>query len=165
MKKILTVLGLTLALTTSNVLATTAGTVNGMTITVEEVNKALESMIKAKMIESGTTWEKLPADGKKQIIQMMAPAKLVAAESKKSLTAKEKEAALAGFWMQKEMSKTEVSDKEAEDAYNKMKKAAEAAKSKQEIPAFDAAKNSIKMQLAQEKVVSKLMKSAKIKIK
>lgn len=162
MKKTLVILGLTLALTTNYAAAAAAaaGTVNGMTITVEEANNALNTLTKGKM-----TWEKLPADGKKQLIEMMAPAKLVAAESKKSLTEKEKEAALAGFWMQKEMSTTEVSDKEAEDAYNRMKKAAEDAKSTQKIPAFDAAKNSIKMQLAQEKVVSKLMKSAQIKVK
>ena len=96
---------------------------------------------------------------------MMAPAKLVAAESKKSLTDKEKEAALAGFWMQKKMSTTEVSDKVDKEAYNKMKKAAKEAKSTQEIPPFDEIKNSIKMQLAQEKVVSELMKNAKINVK
>ncbi len=160
MKKILVILGLTLALTTHYAVAATAGTVNGMTITVEEANNALNTLTKGKM-----TWEKLPADGKKQLIEMMAPAKLVAAESKKSLTDKEKEAALAGFWMQKEMSTTEVSDKEAEEAYNKMKKAAKEAKSTKEIPPFDAVKNSIKMQLAQEKVVSELMKNAKINVK
>jgi hypothetical protein len=160
MKKILAILGLTLVLTTNYALAVTAGTVNGMTITVEEANNALNTLTKGKM-----TWEKLPEDGKKQLIEMMAPAKLVAAESKKSLTDKEKEAALAGFWMQKKMSTTQVTDKEAEDAYNKMKKAAEEAKSTQKIPEFNVVKNSIKMQLAQEKVVAELMQSAKIKIK
>ncbi|GIU00711.1 hypothetical protein TSL6_12170 [Sulfurovum sp. TSL6] len=161
MKKMLVLLGLTLAFTTHYaVAATAAGKVNGMTITVEEANTALNTLTKGKM-----TWEKLPADGKKQLIEMMAPAKLVAAESKKSLTDKEKEAALAGFWMQKKMATTEVTDKEAQDAYNKMKKAAEAAKSTQTIPAFDAVKNNIKMQLAQEKVVGQLMKNAKIKVK
>ncbi len=160
MKKILVILGLTLALTTNYAVAATAGTVNGMTITVEEANNALNTLTKGKM-----TWEKLPDDGKKQLIEMMAPAKLVAAESKKTLTDKEKEAALAGFWMQKKMATTEVTDKEAEDAYNKMKKAAKEAKSTQEIPPLDTVKNSIKMQLAQEKVVAQLMKNAKINVK
>jgi hypothetical protein len=160
MKKILAILGLTLALTTTAVLAKTAGTVNGIVITVDEANKALEVLTKGKQ-----TWDTLPVDGKKQLIQMMAPSKLVAEKSKKSLTKKEKEAALAGFWMQKKMSETKVTDKEAKAAYDKMKKAAKKAKSKKKIPSFDSIKNSIKMQLAQEKVVAKLMKSAKIKIK
>ncbi|TNF43912.1 MAG: hypothetical protein EP216_02960 [Epsilonproteobacteria bacterium] len=160
MKKILAILGLTLALTTNYALAATAGTVDGMEITVEEANNALNTLTQGKM-----TWDKLPADGKKQLIEMMAPAKLVAAESKKSLTQKEKEAALAGFWMQKKMASTEVTDKEAEEAYNKMKKAAKEAKSTQEIPPLEAVKSSIKIQLAQEKVVAELMKNAKINVK
>ena len=160
MKKFLTLIGLTLALTTTVAVAKTAGTVNGMIITVEEANKALEVLTKGK-----DTWGTIPAEGKKQLIQMMAPAKLVAAKSKKALTAKEKEAALAGFWMQKKMSETKVSDKEAKAVYDKMKAAAKKANSKQKIPAFEATKNNIKMQMAQEKVVAGLMKNAKIKVK
>jgi hypothetical protein len=160
MKKLITTLGLIVALTTVTLSAKTAGTVNGIKITVEEANKALKVLTKGKQ-----TWAKLPADGKKQLIGMMAPSKLVAAAAKKGLSKKEKEAALAGFWMQKKMAKISVSDKEAKDAYGKMKKAAKAAKSKKKIPAFEKVKNSIKMQIKQEKVVAKLMKSAKIKVK
>ena len=160
MKKILLILGLTLGVTSTYLSAATAATVNGMEITVDEVNDALAKLTQGKM-----TWEKLEAKGKTQLIQMMAPAKLVAAESKKALTDKEKEAALAGFWMQKKMSEAQVSDKEAKDAYTKMVDAAKKANSKQKIPEFEAAKNSIKMQLAHEKVVGVLMKSAKIKVK
>jgi hypothetical protein len=160
MKKFLTIIGLTVAFATTALVAKTAGTVNGMIITVDEANKALEVLTKGK-----DTWGTIPVEGKKQLIQMMAPAKLVAAKSKKALTAKEKEAALAGFWMQKKMSETEVSDKEAKIVYEKMKKAAKKAKSKKKIPAFDVTKNNIKMQLAQEKVVANLMKNAKIKVK
>lgn len=160
MKKTLVILGLTLALATNYAVAKPVATVNGMDITVEEVNNALYSMTQGKM-----SWDQLPDEGKKQLIERMAVAKLIAAESKKSLNDKEKEAALSAYWMQKKMSTTEVTDKEAEDAYNKMKKAAKEAKSKQEIPAFEMVKNSIKMQLAQEKVVSSVMKNAKIKVK
>ena len=160
MTKFLTLIGLIVALTTTAVFAKTAGTVNGMIITVDEANKALKVLTKGK-----DTWESIPAEGKKQLISMMAPAKLVAQKAEKSLTKKEKEAALAGFWMQKKMSETKVSDKEAKAVYEKMKKAAKKAKTKQNIPTFQEAKNNIKMQLAQEKVVAKLMKNAKIKVK
>ncbi len=160
MKKILATLGLAVLFSTVNAAAATAGTVNGMEITVAEAEEAIKKLSKGQM-----TWEKLPADGKKQLIEMMAPSKLVVVAATKGLTDKEKEAALAGFWMQKKMAQITVSDKEAEEAYNKMKKAAEAAKSTQKIPEFNAAKNNIKMQLAQEKVVSELMKNAKIELK
>ena len=160
MKKIVAILGLTAALSTSTLLAATAGTVNGMEISVEEANEALKVLTKGQK-----TWDTLPAEGKTQLIQMMAPAKLVAAESKKSLTEKEKEAALAGFWMQKTMAATKVSDEEAKAAYEKMKEEAKKANSKEPIPEFEAVKNSIKMQLAQGKVVNNLMKNADIKVK
>jgi hypothetical protein len=160
LKRLLMTIGLGVVLSTSASNAATAATVNGMKITVAEANKALKVLTKGKM-----TWAKLPKEGKDQLIQMMAPSKLVAAAARKQLTKKEKESALSGFWMQKKISKIKISDKEAKNAYNKMKKAAKAAKSKQKIPPFNKAKNNIKMQLAQEKVVNKLMKKAKIKLK
>jgi len=160
MKKLLVIIGLGLFVSTVSVSAKTAATVNGMKITVVEANKALKVLTKGKM-----TWSKLPKDGKAQLIQMLAPAKLVLATAKKQLSKKEKQSALTGFWMQKKMSKIKVSDKEAKSAYKKMKQAAKKVKSKKKLPTFKQAKNSIKMQIAQEKVVSKLMKKAKIKIK
>lgn len=160
MTKLITALGLVLVLGVTSATAATAATVNGMEITVAQANAALKTLTKGKM-----TWDKLPKDGKTQLIQMMAPSKLVSAAAKKDLTTKEKEAAIAGFWMQKRMSKISVSDKMAKNAYEKMKKAAKAAKSKEKIPPFEKAKQSIKMQLAQEEAVSGLMKKANIKIK
>ncbi|MDQ7046467.1 MAG: hypothetical protein Q9M39_02145 [Sulfurovum sp.] len=92
MKRTLLILALTLGLASTTLFAATAGMVNDMEITVDEANNALNKLTKGKM-----TWDKLPAEGKTQLIQMMAPSKLVAAKSKKALTDKEKEAALAGF--------------------------------------------------------------------
>ena len=152
--------GLGLFLSTSLVSAKTAATVNGMKITVKEANKALKVLTKGEM-----TWSKLPKEGKTQLIQMMAPSKLVSAAAKIQLTSKEKATAISGYWMQKKLSKMKISDKEAKNAYAKMQKAAKKVKSKTKIPPFNKIKNSLKMQLAQEKVVSKLMKKAKIKLK
>jgi len=160
MKKLLVILGLTAVLSTATLFAATAGTVNDIVISVDEANEALKVLTKGQK-----TWDTLPAEGKTQLIQMMAPAKLVAAESNKSLTEKEKEAALAGFWMQKSMAEAGITDAEAKAAYEKMKEEAKKAKSKEKVPSFEAIKNNIKMQLAQGKVVSNLMKNAEIKVK
>jgi len=160
LKKVLFTVGLGLFLSTSFVSAKTAATVNGMKITVKEANRALKVLTKGKM-----TWSKLPKKGKEELIQMMAPSKLVAAAAKTQLTSKEKTTAVSGYWMQKKLSKIKISDKEARNAYNKMQKAAKKIKSKTKIPPFNKIKNSLKMQLAQEKVVSRLMKKAKIKLK
>ncbi|MCF6244051.1 MAG: hypothetical protein L3J43_03330 [Sulfurovum sp.] len=145
---------------TSTAMATTVATVNGMVITVEDANKAVKALSKGKM-----TWDKLPKDGKKQLIEMMAPSKLVSAAAQKELSEKEKESALSGFWMQRSMSKMSISDEKAKVTYEKMKKAAKVGKSKKEIPSFEKSKQSIKIQLAQEEIIGKLMKNAEIKIK
>lgn len=159
-KIVLIIVSIGLLLGSTHAIAATAATVNGMKITVSDANKALKVLTKGKM-----TWAKLPKDGKAQLIQMLAPAKLILAKARRELSKKEREAALTGFWMQKKMAKIKVSDREAKSAYAKMKKAAKKVKSKKKLPPFSKAKNSLKMQIAQEKVVSKLMKKAKIKIK
>ncbi len=159
MKKLMTAMATAALLAMPAAVAKTAGKVNGMVITVKEANKALKVLTGGKM-----TWSKLPKEGRKQLITMMAPGKLVAAEAKRRLSRKEKDAALAGFWMQKEMSKIRISDKEAKKAYDRMVAAAKKAKSKQKIPPFKKIKNNIKAQLAQEKIVARLMKKAKIKV-
>ena len=159
-KKVLILLGLGLISSTTLIDAKTAGTVNGMIITVKDANKALQLLTKGKK-----TWATLPKEGKKQLIYMLAPSKVVATTAKKQLTTKEKEGAIASYWMQKKISKIKISDSEAKTAYNKMLKMAKKAKSKVKIPPFNKAKNGLKLQLAQEKVVSKLMKKVKIKLK
>ena len=160
MKKMLAILSFALLASTTYVMAQEAGSVNGIKITVEEADKALEVLTKGQK-----TWKTLPAKDKKQLIQLMAPSKLVAAKAKKSLTKEEKEAAFTSFWMQKKMVSVKISDNDAKLIYKKMVKASSSSKNKQKIPSFESVKNNIKMQLAQEKVVANLMKNAKIKIK
>ncbi len=166
MIKTLKALALAFILTTGYVTAEAkspaaiAGTVNDMEITVAEADKALNILTKGQ-----DTWATLPEDAKKQLLEMMALKKLAAVAAEKGLTAKEKEAAIAAFWMQKKMSGVGVSDDEVKIAYDKMVEAAKAAKSKQQIPSFEATKNSITRQLKQQKVVKELMKNAKIKLK
>jgi len=160
MKKILLTLGLIFTLSTTLIMAKTAATVNGIVITIEDADKALDILTKGKK-----KWAELPEEGKKQLIQMMAPSKLVAEAATKSLSKKEIEAALAGFWMQKKMASIKISDEDAKKMYDKMSKMAKKAKSKQKIPEFEKIKNDLKMRYAQEKVVADLMKNAKIKVK
>jgi len=138
--------------------AKTAGTANGIKISVKEANKALELLTGGKK-----SWYSLPNEGKKQLIHMMAPTSLVTKEAKKSLTQKEIRAAFARYWMQKKTSKMQISDSEAKKTYEQMIEASKNIKKK--MPSFEKAKDSIKMQLAQEKIIGKLMKKAIIKMK
>ncbi len=133
------------------------GTVNDISIFLKEANEAVKILTKGKM-----TWEKLPQKDKNKFIKMIAPTKLIGFEAEKNLTAKEKEMALSNFWIQKKMSQIKVSDKEAKNLYSKMKKAA---KNKQKFPSFMQIKNNIKMQIAQDKTLQKLIKKVKIILK
>jgi hypothetical protein len=160
MKKVLTTVAFALALTTMTVSAETAGTVNGMEISVAEANKALNVISRGQ-----ATWDKISPQQKEQVLKMIAPSKLAAVQAKKELTQEEKNVALSNLWMQKKMSETKVSDEAVKKEYNKLKEAAKKANPKKQFPPYEAAEKSIKMKLAQEKVVGELMKDAKIKLK
>ena len=160
MKKTLTKIGLALALTTLTLSAETAGTVNGMKISVAEANKALNVVSRGQ-----ATWDKISQQQKEQVLRMIAPSKLAAVKAKKELSPEEKNIALSNLWMQKKMLDTKISDEEAKKTYEKLKAAAKKANPKKAFPPFEAAEKSIKMKMAQEKVVGALMKNAKIKLK
>jgi len=160
MKKVLTTVAFALALTTMTVSAETAGTVNGMEISVAEANKALNVISRGQ-----ATWDNISPQQKEQVLKMIAPSKLAAVQAKKELTQEEKNVALSNLWMQKKMSETKISDEAVKKEYNKLKEAAKKANPKKQFPPYEAAEKSIKMKLAQEKVVGELMKAAKIKLK
>jgi len=160
MKKVLSTLGFAFALTTATISAQTAGTVNGMEISVEEANKALNVISRGQ-----ATWDKISIQQKEQVLKMIAPRKLAALKAKKELTDEEKNIALSNLWMQKKISETKISDEEAKKSYEKLKAAVQKENPKKEFPPYEAAAKSIKVKMAQEKVVGDLMKDAKIKLK
>ncbi len=137
-----------------------AGSINDIYVSIEDANNALNSISKGK-----ATWAKVSDNDKMKLLNMIAPSKLIEESAKKDLKSKDTEVAYSNFWMQKRTMKTEISDKELRSAYDKIKKSAKKAKSKQEVPEFDQLKNTLKMQIAKEKVIAELMKSAKIKLK
>ena len=137
-----------------------AGSINDMYISIDDANNALNSVSKGK-----ATWTSIPAADKERVLTMIAPGKLIEAAAKKDLSSKEKKTAMSNYWMQNKVMKTRVSDKELKSAYNKIKKASKKAKSKKKLPSFEELKNTLHMQIAKEKVVANLMKTAKIKLK
>jgi len=137
-----------------------AGSINNIYISIEDADNALNSISKGK-----ASWAKVSENDKMKLLNMIAPSKLVEASAKRDLKSKDTEVAFSNFWMQKKIMKTEVSDKELRSAYDKIKKSAKKAKSKQKVPEFDQLKSTLKMQIAKEKVIADLMKSAKIKLK
>ena len=137
-----------------------AGSINGTYISIEDANNALQAISKGK-----ATWGSIPKADKERVLQMIAPSKLIESAVKMDISTKEKKTALANFWMQNKIMKTEVSEKELKSAYDKIKEASKKAKSKQKLPPFEQLKNTLHMQIAKEKVIADLMKNAKIKLK
>jgi len=137
-----------------------AGSINDTYISIEDADTALNSLSKGK-----AKWATVSDADRQKVLQMIAPSKLIEAALKKDLTDTEKDTALANFWMQMKVSKTEVSDKAVKASYAKLEKASKKSKSKKKLPEFDQLKNQLKTQIAKEKVVADLMKNAKIKLK
>ena len=137
-----------------------AGSINDIYVSIEDADNALNSISKGK-----ATWAKVSENDRMKLLNMIAPSKLLEAAAKKDIKPKDTDAAFSNFWMQSKVMKTEVSDKELKSAYDKIKKSAKKAKSKKEVPEFEQLKNTLKMQIAKEKVIAGLMKSAKIKLK
>jgi len=137
-----------------------AGSINDIYVSIEDADNALNSISKGK-----ASWAKVSDNDKMKLLNMIAPSKLIEAAAKKDLKSKDTEVAFSNFWMQKKTMKTEVSDKKLRSAYDKIKKSSKKAKSKQKVPEFDQLKNTLKMQIAKEKVIAYLMKNAKIKLK
>ncbi len=137
-----------------------AGSINDIYVSIEDADNALNSISKGK-----ATWAKVSENDRMKLLNMIAPSKLLEAAAKKDIKPKDTDTAFSNFWMQSKVMKTEVSDKELKSAYDKIKKSAKKAKSKKEVPEFEQLKNTLKMQIAKEKVIAGLMKSAKIKLK
>jgi hypothetical protein len=137
-----------------------AGSINGTFISIDDANNALNAVSKGK-----ATWASIPATDKERVLKMIAPGILIEAAAKKDLSSKEIKTASSNYWMQSKVMKTEVSDKELKAAYDKIKKASKKAKAKKKLPEFEQLKNTLHMQIAKEKVIADLMKTAKIKLK
>jgi len=137
-----------------------AGSINGLYVSIDDANNALNSISKGK-----STWRSIPASDKERVLTMIAPSKLIEVSLDKDLSTEEKDTGLANFWMQDKMMKTNVSDEELQTAYSRIEKEFKKSKSKQKLPEFEELKRSLHMQVAKEKVVSNLMKTAKIKLK
>ena len=137
-----------------------AGSIDGTYISIEDANNALQAISKGK-----ATWGSIPKADKERVLQMIAPSKLIESAVKMDISTKEKKTALANFWMQNKIMKTEVSEKELKSTYGKIQEASKKAKSKQKLPPYEQLKNTLHMQIAKEKVIADLMKNAKIKLK
>jgi len=133
-----------------------AGYVGMLPVDVKEANEAI-----AMMTHTQKQWQELSSQEKVQLLQMMAPAKLVALSAKNDLSDEEKRNALSNYWIQQNLPKVDVSEKEIKKRYRLLKKRVS---KKEKLPSYDTLKESLKMQIANEKFMDNVVKTAKIKL-
>jgi parvulin-like peptidyl-prolyl isomerase len=167
MKKLLLSAVAVTALSVGAFASDVVATVNGMPVTKADITNMLQ------MIDQNgqkTDWSKLDKAKKEELVRMLAPSKLMAKRAEKELSTQEKEAVLAGYWMQKKLQEMKVTDKEIKEAYDKIKASFEKQaqgdkKQMQQFPPLEMLKPQIEMKIKQDKLIGSIMKDVKIELK
>jgi hypothetical protein len=136
-------------------------TINGQNVIKEQTDQYLALRTQGR----ATDFDKLNKEQRLALVKEMSIPLLAAMKAQKELSVEEKNAALSRLWMQKKISMTKVEDKEAKKAYDKIKAQAKKSKKDAKVPTFEEAKQQIKMQMAQEKVIDALIKEGKVSLK
>jgi len=135
-------------------------TVNGHKIIKKDADDYLSKRTQGKV----DNFDLLPKAQRMRLLQEMSVADLAEEMAKKELTQQEKTAVLTRVWMQKEASKTKVTDAQVKEVYDSMKQREAERNSSKAIPEFETIKNRMKMQMTEKAIVGKLMKDVKIKV-
>ncbi|SFV49804.1 Cell binding factor 2 precursor [hydrothermal vent metagenome] len=134
-------------------------TVNGIAIKKGDADKFLALASKGR----ATDLDKLPKKQRDGLLKGYAVSVLIEDKASKEVPMKVKNKLAASYWAKQEMSKIDVSDKEAKAFYEKNKKMYKDKSGK--LLAYDKVSQYIKVQLKQKKFNEKLIKNAKIVIK
>jgi len=134
-------------------------TVNGIAIKKGDADKFLALASKGR----ATDLDKLPKKQRDGLLKGYAVSVLIEDKASKEVPMKIKNKLAASYWAKQEMSKIDVSDKEAKAFYEKNKKMYKDKSGK--LLAYDKVSQYIKVQLKQKKFNEKLIKNAKIVIK
>jgi len=135
--------------------------VNGHKIRKKRADNYLKERTQGRVVD----FDMLPKAQRKRLIKELALPMLIADRAKKELSAEEKEAIYVSTWMRKQASKVSVSDEEVYALYTQLKQqATERNSGNRMIPPFESIKNKMKSQILEKKIMSGLMKDAKIEV-
>ena len=136
------------------------GTVNGHEIIKKDADAYLKQRTQGKV----SNYDMLPNKQKKMLLKEMGLPYLAYDAALKELSPIEKESVLNRTWIQKEARSIDIKDEEVRALYDQIKQRALDANSTKPIPEFEAIKESLRMQMIEKQVMSKLMKDVKIEI-
>jgi len=127
--------------------------------------KTADNYLKERTQGRVTDFDLLPKDQRKRLIKELVLPILMADKAKKELSPQEKEAVYVSTWMRKKAAKVSISDDEIHALYDQLKqKALNHNGNKDLIPPFESIKNKMKAQIIEKKIMSGLMKDAKIEV-
>jgi hypothetical protein len=135
-------------------------TVNGQKIIKKDADTYLKQRTQGKV----TDFDRLPPEQRSRLIQELALPLIVAEAAKKELSDEEKQAVYTRAWTQKEALKIKISDDQAIELYNQLKKQSEENNASQNIPPFEAIKERLKIQILEKTLIERVMKNAEIKV-
>lgn len=139
---------------------TVIATINGKKIIKKDADNYLKERTKGKV----TDFDRLPPEQRSRLVQELALPMIVAEAAKKELSKEEKQAVYARAWTQKEGSKLKISDEQALEVYNQLKKQSEENNATRKIPPFETIKNRLKMQMIEKTLIERVMKNVEIKV-
>jgi len=139
---------------------TVIATVNGHKIIKKDADAYLKQVTQGKV----TNFDKIPPKQRSRLIQDLAFPVLVLDSAKKELSEVEKEAVYTRTWMQKEALKIKITDDQALEVYNQLKKQSQENNATGNIPPFDTIKDKLKLQMIEKTLIGRLMKDAKITV-
>ena len=136
-------------------------TVNGQKVIKRDADDYLKQRTQGKV----TDFDRLPPEQRTRLIQELSLPMLASQAAKKELSKEEKQAVYTRAWTQKEALKIKISDDEAIEVYNELKKHSEENNSTRQIPPFESIKERLKMQMIEKSLIDRVMKNAKITVR
>ncbi|TNF43911.1 MAG: hypothetical protein EP216_02955 [Epsilonproteobacteria bacterium] len=139
---------------------TVLATVNGHKILKKDADAYLNQRTQGKV----TDYDRIPPEQRTRLIQELALALVILDAAKKELSEDEKQAVYTRTWMQKEALKIKISDAQALQVYNQLKKQSEENNATNSVPPFESIKDKLKLQMIEKTLIGRLIKNAEITV-
>jgi hypothetical protein len=133
-----------------------AGSINGDFVSVSDVEPIVE-----RISHGNANWDMLNSNDKQRVLDIIAVKKLAQKVALKELSLDEKYNAISNVWLQEKVKNIKIPEKEIKKAYKRVKRRYKKGKA----PSYNKIKESLRIELARDKYMQKLMKQIKVKLK
>jgi len=132
------------------------GSIDGKFLSIDDVEPLVSQLTQGK-----ARWNTLRDADREKILEMMATKESIPKLAMREIPYDEKISAISNYYLAEHIKDIKVSDKEIKKAYKKVKSRYK----KSKAPSFDKIKESLKMEIARDIYIKRLMKQIKVKLK